>query len=218
MKTVVGIFAHPDDEAMGPAGTLAIMAKDHPVYLICVTNGDAAGKTNTEKEAIGEVRKEELRNSAKVIGVKQVFFLEYRDGDLSNNLYHQLAAEIQKKLEELRPDTLITFEPNGVSGHIDHVAVSMVSSYLFCHLSFIKKLMYYCLEEKRAARLHDYFIYVPPGYKKSQIQTIVDIKDVWETKLAAMKCHASQMHDVETILSQTQDLPKEEYFLIKTKD
>lgn len=218
MKTVVGIFAHPDDEAMGPAGTLAILAKDHPVYLICVTNGDAAGRTNAEKEAIGEVRKEELRKSASVIGAKDVFFLEYRDGELSNNLYHKLAGEIQKKLEEFRPETIVTFEPNGVSGHIDHITVSMISSYLFCHLSFIKKIMYYCLEEKRAARLHDYFIYVPPGYKKSQIHDVVNIKAVWETKLRAMNCHQSQVHDVKTILAQIKDLPKEEYFLVKTKE
>lgn len=218
MKTVIGIFAHPDDEALGPAGTLAILAKTHPIYIICVTNGDAAGKTNAEKEAIGEVRKDELRKSAKVIGVKEVFFLEYGDGELSNNLYHKLAAEIQKKLEDLRPEIILTFEHCGVSGHIDHVAVSMVSSYLFCHLSFIKKIMYYCLEEKRASRMHDYFIFFPPGYKKSQIQEVVNIESVWKTKVAAMYCHASQLHDVETILNQTKDLPKEEYFLVKTKE
>lgn len=82
-KTVVGIFAHPDDEALGPAGTIAKFAKEHDFYIICVTNGDAAGKTPEEKEAIGEIRKEELRKSAKCLGVKEVQFLEYGDGELS---------------------------------------------------------------------------------------------------------------------------------------
>lgn len=218
MKTIVGIFAHPDDEAMGPAGTLATLAKDHDVFLICVTNGDASGASPAEKEQIGNTRKKELLNSASVLGIKKVFFLGYGDGELCNNIYHEVAGKIKEKLEDLRPDTILTFEPCGVSGHIDHVAVSMVSSYLYCHLDFIQKIMYYCLEEKRAARMHDYYIFFPSGYKKSQIHSTVNIEAVWETKLKAMHCHTSQMHDVTTILEQTKDLPKEEYFLIKSKE
>jgi N-acetylglucosamine malate deacetylase 2 len=218
MKTVVGIFAHPDDEALGPAGTLATLAKDHEVYLLCATNGDANGKTNAEKEAIGEVRKEELRSSARVLGIKNVFFLEYRDGELCNSTYHQLAAEIQKKLEELRPEVVITFEPHGVSGHIDHITVSMVTSYLFDRLSFIKKAMYYCLTAERAALMKDYFIYFPEGYTKDQIHETVNIEAVWDQKVQAMHCHKSQMHDVETVLDQTKNFPREEHFLVKSKD
>ena len=56
MKTVVGVFAHPDDEALGPSGTIATLAKDYQVYLICVTSGEAAGRTKEEKLTMGESR------------------------------------------------------------------------------------------------------------------------------------------------------------------
>ena len=53
MNRIIGIFAHPDDEALGPSGTLATLAKENEVYLICVTSGEAAGKTPEEKLVIG---------------------------------------------------------------------------------------------------------------------------------------------------------------------
>ena len=216
-KTVVGIFAHPDDEALGPAGTIAKYSRDHDFYIICVTNGDASGKSPEEKEAIAEVRKEELRQSAKVLGVKDIIFLEYHDGDLSNNLYHELADQIRERLELLRPETVITFEHRGVSGHIDHIVVSFVTTFVTCHLSFVEKTMYYCLNKKRREQIEDYFIYFPKGYDEHEIDEVVDIEDVWDLKVKAMYCHKSQMHDVEKIHNQLLKLPKRECFLVKEK-
>lgn len=216
-KTAVGIFAHPDDEALGPAGTIAKLARDHDVYIICVTNGDAAGKTNVEKEAIGEIRKEELRQSAKILGVKDIVFLEYRDGMLSNSMYRELADQIRETLELLRPETVVTFEHRGVSGHIDHIVVSFVTTFVTCKLSFVKKTMYYCLNKKRREQITDYFVYFPKGYSEEDIDEVVDIEDVWDLKVKAMYCHKSQMHDVEKIYNQLIVLPKKECFLVKKK-
>lgn len=74
MKNIVGVFAHPDDEALGPSGTIAKFAKKYNVYLICVTSGEASGKTEEEKLKIGETRRAELIESAKILGVKDVIF------------------------------------------------------------------------------------------------------------------------------------------------
>jgi LmbE family N-acetylglucosaminyl deacetylase len=217
MKRVVGIFAHPDDEALGPAGTIAKFASEGDVYLICVTCGEAGGKTSDEKEKIGSIRRSEMQESAKLLGVKEVFFLHFEDGTLSNSLYQQIANKIKEKLDALQPDTIMTFEPRGVSGHLDHIAVSMITTHLFYKLSFIKKLMYYCLSEKRRAKVGDYFVYFPPGYKDSEIQEVVDIEDHWDIKVRAMHCHESQMHDVQNVLKQSRDLPKKECFLVLEK-
>lgn len=217
MKTIVAIFAHPDDEAMGPAGTIAKLAKTHDVHIICVTNGDAAGKTPEEKEAIAEIRKEELRKSAKILGVKEIHFLEYHDGELCNNMYHKLAEQIQKKLEAMRPKVVVTFEHRGVSGHIDHIVVSFVTTFVTCRLSFVKKTMYYCLNKRRREQITDYFIYYPKGYEENEIDEVVDISEEWEQKVKAMYCHQSQMHDVERVHKQLSELPKIECFLVKEK-
>jgi LmbE family N-acetylglucosaminyl deacetylase len=213
-KAVVAVFAHPDDEAFGPGGTLAKLAKTCEVYIITVTGGEK-GKNSLKKteEKLSNIRKKELLEATKILGVKKVFFLGYEDGMLSNSLYHEIASKIDKKLKELKPETVITFEPRGVSGHIDHIAVSLITTFVVKRLHFIKELLYHCILENQSKNMNDYFIYFPKGYKKSKIDKVVDIKDVWEIKKEAMLAHKSQIHDAKRILKQTEKLPKEEYFL-----
>lgn len=216
-KTIVGIFAHPDDEAFGPGGTLAKLSKTYDVYLLCATKGEV-GKSSGQTKKLGEERAKELRRSAKILGVKKVYFLGFIDGTLSNNLYHKLASRIKKYLEKLKPQTLITFEPQGVSGHIDHITVSMATSFVFWKLPFIKNLWQFCrLYSKERFEKQDYFIYFPKGYNISEIDKIVKTDNVWETKVKAMMCHKSQLHDIKRILKFVEKMPKEEYFLVIRK-
>lgn len=219
MKPVVGIFAHPDDEVFGPGGTMAKFAREgRDVYLICVTDGDAGINSSGIDRDLGEIRKEELLASAEILGFKKVFFLGYKDGSLNNNLYHEVAEKITTILVDLQPELLITFEPRGVSGHIDHVAVSMITSFLFEKLSFVQEVWYYCITEAMRALYPSYFIYFPPGYKASEIEKVVDISSVWEQKEEATHKHASQKHDIETLLGVFLNQPKEEHFLLLTRN
>lgn len=217
-QKLVCVFAHPDDEAFGPGGTIAKFAQDHDVYILCATRGEAGGN-NGEKD-VGKIRSDELLESSRILGVKKVFFLGFTDGQLCNNIYHDLAKKIMRIVYKLKPETLLTFEPRGVSGHIDHITVSMVTSYIFIHSPMVKTLYYFCLTEqivKEEKKLGDYFIYFPPGYKKSEINKVVDVSEVWETKVKAMKTHRSQMGDVKTILSYLKKMPKEEHFLVLSR-
>ena len=217
MKRLVGIFAHPDDEALGPSGALATFAKDHDVYLICVTAGEASGTTEEEKRSIAETRRAELLHSAETLGVKDVYFLGYCDGDLSNNLYHKLAADVQTHLEKLQPEKLMTFHQLGVSGHIDHITVSLVTTFVFHKLPFIKELYYYCISQEKSNEMKDYFVFVPPGIRREDADKIIDVSSVWETKVKAMKCHESQIQDVKRTLEFCERSAKEEYFLVARK-
>ncbi|OGK20863.1 hypothetical protein A2866_04865 [Candidatus Roizmanbacteria bacterium RIFCSPHIGHO2_01_FULL_39_8] len=211
-QSVVCVFAHPDDEAFGPGGTIAKFSQTHDVTILCATKGEAGGKA--------EVREQELRQSAKILGVKQVIFLGFKDGTLCNLHYHTIAAKIKKVIKRIKPSSLLTFEPRGVSGHIDHIAVSMITSYLYEHVSSIKTLYYFCLSKEQVAeekKLDDYFIYFPPGYSTQDVDMIFDVSDVWDTKVNAMKAHRSQKKDVDLILSYLNRLPKKEYFLVLRK-
>lgn len=219
MSTIVGFFAHPDDESFGPAGTIAKLAKKNDVYIICATSGEEGENNLTykSKRTIAEIRRDELKKSAKILGVKKVYFLGFKDGTLCNNLYHDLAEKVTTKLKILKPDTIMTFEQHGVSGHIDHITVAMVASYVFERLPFIKKIMYHAVLKSRAAERKDYFIYFPEGYDKSEIDETVDVEDVWETKVKAMKQHKTQLKDMQNILATAHQYPKKEYFLVKKK-
>lgn len=217
-KNLVCVFAHPDDEAFGPGGTIAKLSKKYNIYLLCVTKGEVGQKGKTLKvqnSKLGEVRAQELKCSAKILGIKKVYFLGFIDGTLSNNIYHKLAAKIKNHLQKLKPEIVITYEPQGVSGHIDHITTSMVTMFVVQNLKFVKEVWQVCRPDTIARTRRNYFVYFPPGYKKSEIDKVVNTKDFWNKKIEAMMCHQSQIKDIKMIMKMQSKFPKEEYFLVK---
>lgn len=217
-KTLVALFAHPDDEAFGPGGTLALYTKTHDVYIICATKGESGENHSKDlSHQISEIRSGELLASAAVLGVKEVFFLDQLDGSLCNNFYHQIAEKAQTIIQQLKPEILLTYEPRGVSGHIDHVIMSMITNYLFDRSDSVQTLLMYCVDDKYRQEVKDYFIFFPPGYKHNEIDKIVDVTAVWSKKLEAMNKHSSQQQDIDRLLLRYAKLPREEYFLVRKK-
>lgn len=218
-KQLVCIFAHPDDEAFGPGGSILHFAQTCDVHIVCVTDG-GAGRSSDPKLAtnLASVRKHEMQESCKVLGVKNLTFLDFADGDLSNNNYHMVADRIKTELDKLTPDTLLTFNLDGCSGHLDHIAVAMITSYLFEKLSYVKQLLYFCEKREIKVALKDtYFVYFPPGYKSDEVDLVLDVSPYHETQLQAMHKHVSQSKDCDWILSEFGDHLNTEYFRILQK-
>lgn len=113
---------------------------------------------------------------------------------------------------------VISFEMRGVSGHIDHVAISMITTYLFEKKKYIDEVWYFCISKEHRSLIDDYFICFPPGYEKDEVDEIVDVSEVWSQRIQAINCHTSQEKDMRETLSELNILPKEEYFLVKKKD
>lgn len=216
--SLVTIFAHPDDEAFGPAGTIAQYSKTHNVHLICATRGEAGENyLDDSTRSIGEIREEELRASAAILGVKKVYFLDYEDGSLCNSKYHNIANKIKVILNRIKPEVLMTFELRGVSGHLDHVAMAMITYFLFYKVPYTKKMLSYVIPREVTDQMRDYFIYVPHGFKRERVDKIVNISSVWDLKKQAIMQHKSQQPDVSRMLTAMDHYPKEEYFLVHTK-
>lgn len=216
---LVAIFAHPDDEAFGPAGTIAKYAKDYDVHLICATRGEAGENyLDDTTRSIGEIREEELRASAQLLGVKNVNFLDFEDGSLCNNKYHSIAGKVKAIIDGLKPEILMTYELRGVSGHLDHVAMAMITYFLFYKVPYTKKMMSYVIMRELTDTMRDYFVYVPHGFKRERVDEVVDISAYWELKKQAIGEHKSQRLDVSTMLEKMDAYPKEEYFLVHTKE
>ncbi len=216
-KVVLAIFAHPDDESFGPGGTIAKLSKEYEVHTICVTGGGAGqnARTGTTRK-LSEIRKGEYKKAAKILGVAKSHCLSFQDGTLSNSLYHIIAERIEQIVKKVKPEILLTFEPKGVSGHIDHITVSMITTYLFKMHPEIEKLMYYCiLDTRREKYLDDYFIYFPEGYKRSEIDEEIDISGTFKQKIDAIKAHVSQKEDGDRIIKSLSKMPPREYFLVK---
>lgn len=120
---ILVVLAHPDDETFGIGGTLAKYA-DHgaAVALILATRGEA-GIPGTEPARAGVIREAEARAACAVLGVRSLDFLDYRDGQLAQIDFQAAVRRLADRLRLLRPDVVITFGPDGVSGHPDHTTV-----------------------------------------------------------------------------------------------
>lgn len=212
-KNFLGVFAHPDDESFGPSGLISFLAKNNQFYLAVVTNGQAGKNYLNKNQSIALIRKKEVKKSAQILGVKKIFFLNYKDGYLSNKLYHQVSKKVNQIIEKFQIEYLITYEPLGVSGHIDHIFVSMISSYIAEKNKQIKNLFYYCLSQQQRNLIKDYFIYFPPGYKKNEIDYYFDFLPFIKQKINAIKTHQSQKKDLEEVLKNLKENDNKEYFL-----
>lgn len=217
-KTALVVIAHPDDEAFGPSGLIAKLSDTYNVHVVCVTDGASDSRFHAAGEALGPIRKEELKKSARILGVCQVHFLQYKDGSLSNNLYHEIAEKIMTICRAIHPALLVTNEFRGVSGHLDHIAVSMISSYVYAKIPDIDAILYNAATKETSRAMQDYFVFFPPGYDKKDVDLVVDISSVFEKKVAAARCHESQMKDVKRVIVRWQTVPKEElYFVTKRR-
>lgn len=119
---VAAVVAHPDDETFGLGALLAQLADEgREVRLLCFTHGEAS--TLGAAEELADVRRQELFDAAQVLGVAQVTLLDFADGSLDELPDGELARRIDSWLAN-DVAALVVFEPQGVTGHPDHRAVS----------------------------------------------------------------------------------------------
>lgn len=146
-RVMLAVLAHPDDESFGMGGTLALYARrGWDVYLVCATRGEV-GDVEPEKlkgfNSIAELREGELRCAAGHLGLKEFFFLGYRDsgmpGSADNShpdaqVAHSLdevAGKVVKYIRELKPEIVLTFDPIGGYRHPDHIHIQKATTLAF---------------------------------------------------------------------------------------
>jgi LmbE family N-acetylglucosaminyl deacetylase len=124
---LMGIWAHPDDEAFSMAGTMArAVTAGHPVAVVSATRGEQgqiADPALATPENLGQVRERELRSACAAVGVADVSFLDYRDGHLPEADTIEAIGRLVRQIRRFQPDVVITFAANGGYGHIDHMAI-----------------------------------------------------------------------------------------------
>jgi LmbE family N-acetylglucosaminyl deacetylase len=219
MKRVVFcVTAHPDDEAFGPSGTIALLAKTEEVHVICVTDGASDPRFHKiGGKKLSLMRLRELRTSANVLGVTHTHLLHYQDGSLSNNLYHEIAAKITKLVKKYKPSLLITNELRGVSGHLDHVAVAMITSYVYRKNPEIDAIWYNCVSKSSSDLMKNYFVFFPEGFNRDDVDMVVNIQSVFMKKIQAARSHKTQMKDALRVIGKWMILPKEEWFFVSKR-
>lgn len=187
-STLLAVLAHPDDESFPMGGTLAkYAAQGARVTLVCATRGEA-GIPELSAEATAQVRSQELQAAAAALGLAGVRFLGYHDGRLAEADPDQAVEQLVDILHAEQPQAVITFGPDGISGHPDHLAIHRFTTAAFDRAGLPARLYYLAPSE---ATLQGCGV-VPDRELAGGPVAAIDIADHLVAKVRAMQCHASQ--------------------------
>lgn len=213
-KVLFGIFAHPDDEAFGPSGTLLkLRGEGCDIHLILLTDGDA-GKNVDNVSDLAATRLKEWQASADMLGAHSTHALHYPDGALeevseeeTNAKVSHIITEVIKGYSEHLELSFMTFEPHGLTGHRDHVAASELTTKVAARFN-AREIWYFCLDSTQAP-LENTAYYEPRAREDNYITTKVDVAHWLQTKYQIMDAHTSQRNDAANI--KTLDLSTENF-------
>ena len=207
---LLGVFAHPDDEAYSVAGCLARYTEEGiPAAILCFTRGEAgmiAEGSGATRENLGEVREAELRAACAAVGVTDVRIVGTPDGGTEAN--DAGVETISATMRELKPSVVVTMEPQGVTRHPDHIAVSKMTTDAFERVrpeGFLQRFYYAALpeswvntfaEELERRGLPSFFNpddpLAPQAAPDDSIACVVDCSRWAHRKAEALRAHRTQ--------------------------
>jgi len=184
------ITAHPDDSEFASGGTIAKWAREgQKVILVVCTNGDKGTSDDSmTSEKLAAIREEEQKAAARVLGISEVVFLGYHDGELEDTA--EFREKLVRLLRKYRPDAVITHDPKlRYMGHRDHriaglVAMDAIFPYCRDHLFY---------PEHRAEGLLGHKVREVYFTGAEDPDVFIDITDTFEIKAKAISCHVSQV-------------------------
>jgi len=212
-RTVLAVFAHPDDESLACGGTLARLADAGArVVLVCASRG-AKGSTSdpslVPEGDLGLARTRELHNAAATLGIADVLVMDHPDGALRWDHVPELHADIVAAIDHYRPDAVITFGKDGLYWHLDHVGVHERTFTAVKSFGAAAPPLYYVTmphgamrEVVEAARAKggpppdSNPFGIAPGLFGLEVDTpsfVIDVRAWIPRKLAALRCHQTQM-------------------------
>ncbi len=196
---LLAIFAHPDDETFRCGGTLALLARQGVrVHVLTATRGEAGSCGEPplcRPDELPLVRERELRCACAALGIEPPILLGYHDGTLAHVDEEEGVARVMPAVRTLRPQAILTWPAHGLSGHPDHVAVSRWAWLAFEQAAVLgdgapTALYYLALPRSLALAVRLAGLHAVPD---EEITLAVDVSPVWEEKLAAIRCHRTQL-------------------------
>ena len=206
-RRILGVFAHPDDPEFFAGATFAKWAADGAeITFVVATSGDKGSSDPEMTQArLTEIRECEEREAAEALGVKEVVFLRYRDGELVADL--GLRRDITRMIRLTKPDIVVTLDPTvwysrrGIN-HPDHRAIGAATLEAIFptardRLNFI--------EHERDEGLSTHKVTTVYVAGASEPNTIVDVTDSLETQIRSLYAHKSQISDMEKMAERIRE-------------
>jgi N-acetylglucosamine malate deacetylase 2 len=194
VNRLLAVFAHPDDETFRPGGTLSLLARyGIQVQVLTATRGQAGSRGHPPlcfPEDLPVVRERELRCACTALGILPPILLDYQDGYLTDANPKEVIEMIIQVAEAVRPQVLLTFGPDGLSGHSDHILIGQLVNDVFDRMEQVIALYTVAVPQSLVVRLGMHQIRAVPD---ESITLTVDVSAAWEAKLAAIRCHRTQL-------------------------
>ena len=195
VERAMAIYAHPDDAEFGMAGTVAKWAKAGVEFTYCMVTNGASGSQDPDmtRERLRDIRAAEQSEAAKILGVKNVVFLEFEDGYLEPTIDVRRAVARQIRIH--KPDVIFTMDPTmryggGYVNHPDHIAAGEVVLRSINPDASTRQMLPELWQKER----------LEPHKPKALFlmafgapDTIVDVSDVVDVKIKALLAHRSQI-------------------------
>jgi len=246
---LMAIFAHPDDEAFGTGGILSKYSHEGvAVHLVTATLGEAGDLANPDVKITVPMsikREQELRSACKAYGPIKLHLLGYMDGQTATVPLTEAVYKIVKLIRQYKPQVVVTFGPEGIYGHFDHLvihrwasaAVSLAASHetwpMAGEAHQVTKFYYRVITQTQVDQMAETYgrDFVPMGggipfpfigYPDEQVTTMVDIRNYLSHKIAGIRCHASQIDPTMPALQEDYDhttdpgMWQESFILVKS--
>ena len=234
--SVLGLYAHPDDEQVMSGLFAQCASEGMRTGLICATRGEAGqihSSVDATRETLGQVREAELRAAAVVCGVKDLWFLGYRDSGWFNTpdnddptSFHrcdqqEALGKIVAIVREYKPTVMVTFDPSGGYGHLDHLMIHKLAKQAFTaaadpamfpdagepwqaerlyYSTFSRAVMSGFRELMRRQDPDSDFLkldFSKMGTEDSEITNEIDVMKWVDVKERSLRCHRTQTSDAD---------------------
>jgi LmbE family N-acetylglucosaminyl deacetylase len=235
---ILAVFAHPDDEVLCAAGTLALCAaRGAHVTLLCATRGELGPIASPElatHDTLAAVRERELRASCAALGIAELHILGLPDAGVDWSAAEAgTVRELVGYIRQLRPRAIITFGSDGLYGHFDHVAIGELTTearaaaanpfaYPERGACFAGSRLFYpvipgvavadLLGGANRAGIPASLWKLGPEHFAVGVEAItasVDVSSVLDRKLAALHCHRTQLEADNVLRHLTGELARD---------
>jgi LmbE family N-acetylglucosaminyl deacetylase len=195
----MAIYAHPDDAEFGMAGTVAKWAKAGVEMTYCMVTNGASGSDDADmtRPRLRETRLAEQREAARILGVKDVVFLDFEDGYLEPSL--EVRKAVARQIRIHRPDAILAMDPTARFGgnfyvnHPDHIAAGEVVLRSVNPDASTRLMFPELWQEERLEPHKPKALFLSSFGEKPD--AVIDVSDVVELKMKAIRAHRSQFGD-----------------------
>ena len=210
-RTILAVYAHPDDETSSAGALMAMYAAQGvDVHVITATRGElgtlGTGGVVIEREDLPGVREAEMRSVLEHYGVhNEPVFLDYRDQELKLADPEEVVEKILAVMQRVRPDVVLTFGPQGISKHDDHVAIHETAVRAFHRYrtsdGVEPRLLYTAIPREMAERYN-----IDLEGPETEPNVEVDARDHWHYKVEGLRLYRSQ-EDAQEFAQTLEDHP-----------